>query len=376
LVLVGLLFPVPDATRTALASSWVECPGPYQLNGRVQGDRYTLRWEGDDCEGWVEVLGQVDLNARGGIVRLAPGARISGHEEIDGLERHIRVLPGQPGKIAVDHRVDGERTAFDARARTWLAEALLLLQRQTGYGAQARVVGILTREGVTGLVSELRRIDNDRVETVYVMAGLQAEAVDAEGRAELVRAASRSIPSDGDLADVLEKAAQVARPGDGVLAAVAEASAAVASDADCRRVLATALVAGATPNEQALLLTASSSIRSDRDLAVLLADATPDLDLGRREVRQAYARTASGIGSDADLVHALAAVARHGALPDPALAMLLEVSAEIGSEGDLLRLLRIIAEHQELRGETLQAYTSAAGRLAAEPARRRALEAL
>lgn len=373
-LLTGLVATLlPAGAGAALAP----CAGPLELSARSNGsEQASVAWKGRRCAGRLEVSGEVRFDDDLRLTGLAPGAYLRGEETVGGSERKISVRPGADGAPAVDWWLDGEEARFDADARAWLAEHLLLLLRQTGYQAEERVARLLDGGGAAALLAEVAAIDSDRTAARYVEIALARPQLGDAEAARLIGGAARAIGSDAELAGLL--AAAAGRPGasDAVLEAVAAASAAVGSDADRRRVLAAGLAAAATPAARTALLAAAAGIASDGDLAGLLVAAVDRLDLGDEGERRAFAAAAATLGSDADHARVLAAVAARPALPAAALAMVLESAAGIGSDGDLARLLVTVAERHPLDGELRAAYLRTARTIGSDADRRRAVEAL
>jgi len=394
LVLAALVVLSVGCVRGSLSASGPlgECTGPLAVSAESGPGGATVRWNGVDCRGSLEIRGEVEL-AEGAsaedlsVVSLAAGAVVEGGDRVRGAERRLRIAGGDDGGPRVTWRVGGETVPLDAEGEAWLSRRLLLLLRETGYGAEARVARLLDRGGATAVLGEVEAIGSDAVQRRYVETALVSGRLAPAEVRQAVAVAARSIGSDGELSALLVGVVRrlAGAPGpaadaDLLLAAVADATRSIGSDGDCARVLAAALDAGAAvgagPDAQAALLTAARDIGSDGDLAGLLTGALDAVDLTAPAPRAAFAAAAAGIGSDGDLAAVLTALARRPALSAPLVAMLLDVARSIGSDGDLASVLVAVAGHQALDGELREAYLRTASTLGSQADHRRAVEAL
>lgn len=357
------------------AATLTTCRGALELSAESRGDVTTVRWSGAGCNGRLEVSGELAWQDGPLPTRLAPGAYLRAEETADGTRRQVSVRPGDDGRPEVDWQVDGRQRTFDAAARSWLDERVLLLLRQTGLDADQRVARLLDDGGPEALLTEVEAVDNDRVESLYLSAALRRGGLTPSQEARLLRQGARLVTSDADLTDLLEVAARPAA-SEPTLLAVAEAARSVRSDGDRCRALRAGLAVAATPATVAALLDAAAGVRSDGDLSSLLVATVGSLDLTDAEVRRAFAGAVGSVASDGDRSRVLTALATRDDLPPPALALLLDAAAGIGSDGDRASLLVFVARRHELAGELRAAYLQAFRGIASEADRQRALDAL
>lgn len=336
--------------------------------------RYNMTLVDDDRTLKVRLDGRIELNDDDtDVVSVADGATLVIEEQRRGEPaRHIE-FRGQGGAIRRSYTVNGAVREGDADQKAWLARILPELAREYGLNAERRVQRILRREGVDGVLREIRLIRSDGGKRTYLRLLMQhatltgAQTVAALGIVE-------RISSDGDKAGLLRQLLPGVNLADaGARGAFFDAASSISSDGDRSSVLL-AVIRSASPDAATLtaLLGSAAGISSDGDRSrVLIAAArTPVLESG--PARDAWFRAAGGISSDGDRSRALLAILhQHGERAEVTV-QALRSAREISSDGDKTRVLLAVAPEQLRDARVAAAYDSALDSISSDGEHRRA----
>jgi beta-lactamase regulating signal transducer with metallopeptidase domain len=277
------------------------------------------------------------------------------------------------------YQVDGRDQPYDAAARRWVAGALTLIFRSTGYQAEARSRWIVQRQGVEALFDELRELSGDYARRVYALAALTSARDNPRLLERLLTWAGGAISSDYELAELLVAVAAQPLPpaAQGPLVA---ALGSIRSDYELRRVMTVILARGQlTPEASVTLLDVAASIDSDYELAELLIhwQHAERLDAGSLP---GFLRAAATLGSDYERRRVLHAAVGAPAAGDSLLARVLELAGDIGSDYELAELLVGVASRSQGAGHSSAVlrppFFRAVASLASDYERRRVLDAL
>jgi hypothetical protein len=268
---------------------------------------------------------------------------------------------------------DGKPAAFDDEAREWVATMLPMIFRMTGIQAPERVGRILARGGVDAVLDEVRLIQGDYVQRVYLEQVLaQADLTPAESRSWLITAGTE-VGSDFELAEALIglPSRDLARAE--LQEAFVEAASSIGSDFELRRTL-TRLLEQETVSAATLepMLEAAGTIGSDFECAELLVSIAHRYPDGEPLPPGYYAVSAS-IGSDYEMGRALGQVAGRR-MDRESLVSLLASAADIGSDHELANLLVLVIGEQGIPEGTRADYERALETIGSDYERSRVLE--
>ncbi len=300
------------------------------------------------------------------VVRMEAGSslEIRASGQGDGARR-VLMRPGEDGRPEIRYWRDGEAVTFDADGAEWLAAALVPVLRQTGLRAEDRTRYVRRLGGVDGVLWEVDRIGNDRVQSLYLLALVDEGGLDPGGWKRVLETAGEEIGSDADMRRLLVQLVE-RRPalieGDG-WPAFRGAAGTVGSDAEHRRLL-TALLERSGPDARVaarLVRSADGEIGSDAEMRRFLLAVAERRPAALLE--SGVWATAGSIGSDAEMRRFVSAVAerRPEALAGDDF---WEAVASIGSDAEMARaLLDVTAASNDRRtlGAALDAARSGIG---------------
>jgi len=309
------------------------------------------------------------------VVSLEPGSLLVIDEQQRGEpSRHIE-FRGDAGSVRSTYTVNGEvRSDGDADRQSWLARILPELIREQGLNAGPRAERILRKEGVDGLLAEIRRIRSDGVKRIYLRVLFdQARPTPAQTVAAL-RIIEREISSDGDKASLLRPLAGTIDLADPALRnGFFAAASSISSDGDRRTVLLAALPrAQADAAALTALLESAGEIGSDGDKSSVLVRSADAPALGTASARDAWFRAAGSVSSDGDRSRSLLAIlGREENRSEIALAAL-ESARHISSDGDKTRVLLAVSSAELRDARVSAAYDAALGSISSDGDHRRA----
>jgi hypothetical protein len=214
------------------------------------------------------------------------------------MARRLVITRGASGELRRDYSFKGASHEFDAAAREWLRQTLLLAARRGGLDARNRVRRIIARGGARAVTEEMTHIEGDYARRIYFDEFLKVENLRDEDLRAALSNASRSITSDYERAQLLLHTADVFLAKDALVNVYFEALNRIGSDYEHHRVL-TGVLKRADLSRDALLAVAQSAsgIGSDYEKASFLIEAA-----GRYRaddsLRQAFAAAMRTIGSD------------------------------------------------------------------------------
>jgi hypothetical protein len=141
----------------------------------VDGDgRTTASWSNGKDRLKIRIEGKVEFGDDDRTIsNISRGGYVAIQEKRHGVKTELEIEPDGDGGFEYDYRVNGKRMTFDEAGRNWLGDVLLDVIRKTGVGAEARANRILDRDGVAGLLDEVRMVESDYVMRIFVGAALE-----------------------------------------------------------------------------------------------------------------------------------------------------------------------------------------------------------
>jgi hypothetical protein len=239
----------------------------------INDDHVRIRIEAAGCRLEVESEGEITFaDDYTDVTAIASGGQFSIEERMGGTRREIAVEP-RAGTLARRWRVNGDERAFDDGARQWLAEALLVVFRRTGYQAEERGTRILARRGVEGLLGEIDLMTSSYAISKYYAVLFTHEELDPPRVQRILGQAAERIESDHALGQVLLAVAESQPMDESVRAAYVAAAGSIDSDYQHRQVLSAILKRpGLSAEVMSAMLASATEIDSDHELGELLEE--------------------------------------------------------------------------------------------------------
>jgi hypothetical protein len=230
-------------------------------------------------------------------------------DERGGSVRRLSVTRDADGQLRRKYSVDGRKREFDADAKVWLSEFLLMIVREGGMDAKARVRRILQQRGARGVLDEISFIKTDYARRVYFDALIKEGHLDAATLESVLRQAARQISGDYEKAVFLIDYADKYLGTDAAMPVFFEATKKIGSDYEHHRVLSAAVKARPSRRALARMLESAAVIGSDYEKASFLIEAA-SLYMDDAGLRSAFLQTVNSIGSDYERGRVLAAVSK------------------------------------------------------------------
>jgi beta-lactamase regulating signal transducer with metallopeptidase domain len=339
--------------------------------------RWVARWSDGDCTYEIEARGDVKFNRDvTDIESISSGGFFTLEQHVGDDTKRLVVRPRDDGTLERVYSENGARREFDSAARTWLAETLVALDRQTAFAVDQRLPAILERGGVDAVLREIELINGDYARRRYYTKLLSMRQLDRGQIKRVVEQAGAQMTSDYELAELLVELSKLDAFGDDSHAAFVTAAKKIGSDYERRRALNALLNRDrlAAPTVEALL-DAASTIDSDYELAELLIDVSKRYAIND-QTRPTYIKALGSIQSDYEHRRVLSAIVTGGSLTPAVGRTLLEDARRIGSDYELAEFLILMAKKGVLDATTRDAYFAAANTIESDYEHHRALTPL
>jgi len=336
--------------------------------------RWVVRWSDGDCSYEIEARGDVKFNRDlTDIESISSGGSFTLEQHLGDDTKRFVVRPRDDGTLERSYSENGAKREFDAAARAWFAEALIALDRQTGFAADQRVPALLERGGVDAVLKEVTLVQTDYARRRYYTKLLSMRQLDRAQVKRVVEQAGADMTSDYELAELLVALSKLDAFGDDSHTAFVAAAKKIGSDYERRRALNALLQRDrlATTTVQALL-DAASTIQSDYELAELLIDVSKRYAIND-QTRPTYVKALGSIKSDYEHRRVLSAIVAGGGLSPAVNRTLLQDAARIESDYELAEFLIQIGKKGGLDASTRDAYFAAADKIGSDYEHRRAL---
>jgi hypothetical protein len=218
-------------------------------------------------------------------------------DERGGMTRKLRVMQDVDGRLKRSYWVDGRGREFDAQARAWLREFLLMATREGGLDAEARAQRILQQRGAQGLLDEISLLKTDYARRIYFDWLMKKGNPGHDSLQKALRQAAREIASDYELKMFLVGHTEAFLRDGALVPVFFEATRRIKSDYEHGLVLAAVLENSPGNDALAGLLESARSISSDYEKAKLMIAAAPHY-LDDKRLRPAYLELVRTISSD------------------------------------------------------------------------------
>ena len=339
--------------------------------------RWRVMWSEGDCSYEIDARGEIRYNRDvTDIESISSGGQFSIEQHAGDDTKRLVVRPRGDGSLERTYFVNGAAHEYDAAARTWFADALVALDRQTAFAADQRVPASLDRGGVDAVLQEITLLGSDYARRRYYTTLLAMRQLDPDQAKRVVEQAGADMTSDYELAELLIGVAKRYAINDQTRPTYIKALGTIDSDYEHRRVLAAIVGAGSlTPAVTRALLEDATRIGSDYELAEFLIQIAKAGTLDA-STRDAYFAAANKIGSDYEHHRALSPLLRRDMLTKDMAKAILTSAAKLDSDYECASLLVEVANAITIDDELRPVFEKAADTIQGEYEYGRAMSAV
>lgn len=340
------------ALPTTLPGQNVDCAGESLRNVSTSknDDEFTrVKWESRNCKGSIEIRGLAKVAGDlSGFSSISPGGRVTIETESNDVERKLTLTPSSD-RFAYQYEVAGERRAWDRDGQRWLASVVTLLVRRAGFGAEERVDYLLREKGVSGVVDEVRVMESDYTQRVYLNLLLNKTTLNGGAVRTVIDVAASELQSDYELTQLLLSVSKRYTLNNETREAFIRATGSLDSDYERRRALSAALAKGSLSSaDVAAVLGSAAEMRSDYERSQILKQVSAEWDFNDPKLQQAYLKAAGDMNSDYERRQSLTALLNRGKLAPGALDVVLAAAASFRSDYERAELLTLVLTTQTL----------------------------
>ena len=340
--------------------------------------RWQVRWRDDNCT--------IELDARG-VFTLSPNAddvtSITPRGYIDlsqqprgGVERRVRIEPGDGNTLERTYWVDGKRTEWNADAARWFAQALIMLDRRTAFAVDSRLPMLLQRGGVEAVLAEVAEMPTTYPQRVYFTKLFERQVLSTAQLASVLETASKTFDSDYERAELLLSVAKQKNFVDPLPLAYAQMVKSIESDYERRRALSALLArSDLAPNVVKTMLEASEGMESDYELAELLIGIASRYAVDDAS-RPYYIKAISSIDSDYEQRRVLSAIVAGGRIGTGVTEELITTAGRTMEGYELAEFLIAVATKGTLDQNGSTAFFAATRGIESDYEKRRVLDVL
>ncbi len=340
--------------------------------------RWQVRWRDDNCT--------IELDARGTFT-LSPNAdnvtAITRRGYIDlsqqprgGVERRVRIEPGDGATLVRTYWVDGKRSEWNADAAQWFAQALIMLDRRTAFAVDSRLPMLLQRGGVDAVLAEVAEMPTTYPQRVYYTKLFERQVLTTAQLASVLETASKTFDSGYERAELLLSVAKQKNFAEPLTLAYAQMVKSIDSDYERRRALGALLSrSDLSPAVVRTMLEASEGMESDYELAELLIGIAARYAVDDA-ARPFYIRAISGIDSDYEQRRVLSAIVKGGRIGTGVTEKLITTAGRTMQGYELAEFLIAVASKGALDQNGSTAFFTATRNVRSDYERRRVLEVL
>lgn len=205
------------------------------------------------------------------IESISPGGFFKFSKTAFGNCREIHITSSADGTLKRRYFVGRTEEPYEPEGRNWLHEMLPGIIATTGIGAEDRVERIYAQAGLKGVLNEINKIENDRVQAIYFSYLLSQPNLKDNDRRQVLTQVNRYVDSDYEKGKLLRKVAPQYLQTEKVTQEYLSAVATMTSDYEKAKVISFILQNGklSTGNYTQVLQTVSK-ITSDYEQAKVL----------------------------------------------------------------------------------------------------------
>jgi beta-lactamase regulating signal transducer with metallopeptidase domain len=353
-------------TTTVASVGWLD-----DLFGDETSTSYSINDDGKTTVTFVENGRRVTVELEGEVVfsddfrtveSLSRDGYVDITEKSGRLRREVNIEPGPDGKAVYRYYENRAEKPYDDQAGKWVEELLPSIVRNTGYGSEARVGRILRKDGVDGVLAEIRTLEHDFVIRRWFEALVDSGNLSPNDFARALRTVSRRMDSDYEKAELLIACTDNILRDTGLMAEYVASAKTIDSDYEKRRVI-TALgdADHLPPSVVNALFELAAGLESDYERAEFLIALEPRTR-SDSTLREGYLRAVKGMGSDYEIRRVLSEVDDPRGISEESVGDLLAMAETMDSDYEkaelLLELTDRCANDPALKLKLLQAATT------------------
>ena len=320
------------------------------ISTSVDDDKLTrVKWESQKCKGRIEIRGSARIAGDlSGFASISPGGTVIIETEGNDSDRKLTLTPSGD-RFAYQYEVDGDRKAWDGEGQRWLASVVALLVRRAGFGAEERVDYLLRERGVAGVLDEVRAMESDYTQRMYLNLLLNRTTLNGGAVRTVIDLAARELQSDYELTQLLMAVSKRYNLTSESREAFIRATGTLESDYERRRALSVVLSRGSLSRDDVVaVVDATAEMDSDYERAQVLKQVSAHSDFGDNRLQQAYLKSAVGLQSDYERRQVLTALVKRGKLEPAAVDVVLTAAGSFNSDYERAELLTLLLQTQTL----------------------------
>ena len=153
----------------------------YSVNSSHKNGKSTIHVTDNGNDYKIEYKGEITLSADDkDITAISDGGYIEIERSSFGSRRRIVIDADRNGNLERSYYVGRSEKNYEPEGREWLAEILIDVVRSTTIGAESRVQRFYAKGGANAVLSEIRQMDSDYVESRYFSLLLENNLSDSE----------------------------------------------------------------------------------------------------------------------------------------------------------------------------------------------------
>ncbi|MDN5204421.1 hypothetical protein QQ008_23715 [Fulvivirgaceae bacterium BMA10] len=296
------------------------------------------------------------------IKSISPGGYFKVSKTTFGNKRSI-YIENKGGQLVKEYYVGRRQEPFIPDGKAWLADILPEVIRNTGIGAEKRVLRIYRKSGVNGVLNEISKIDGDYVKGIYFDALLDQASLNDGDKVRILEGISEEMNSSYEQSKLLTNHSGEFIKSQKSAEAFFRSASEISSDYEKGKVLKAAFneadVEGAAFGEA---LEAISTISSDYEASKLLMHVLASKDLDDERFQEVI-EIVGDISSDYEKGKILNELSDDKDLSDKRFKLLLDSYSEISSNYEKAKVLKRLIDEQDLNDFKVEEILEAAEHL-------------
>ncbi|MEO8621387.1 MAG: M56 family metallopeptidase [bacterium] len=294
-----------------------------------------MTFNGQRCSSAM-IVGLVKISASEDAITEMPfGSHASFRERTVSEDHELSLSRTPDGAIQHMYRHNGQVAGYDESARRWFTGYLPTVLIEAGINVGPRVARWRLQGDFEAVLSRIAAMTSSGAKRAHYEALITSrDRLSGQQLDELIRSASQTLTSSGDLAGVLTTAAPRVKQSRQGISAVEKALALVSSSGDKTEVLQ---AYGQSDDREILLSVArvASTIASSGDRARLLSELAPRyLNKDDRQLETAYFDVVEALPSSGDMQSAVVIAIPYGAHSPEITRRVIKAIRKIPSSGD------------------------------------------
>ena len=246
----------------------------------------TIKISNDRTDFKVEYEGEITIaDDDSDITNVSRGGYIEIKKSSFGKRRRL-VIENDGGKLIRKFFVGWSEKDYYPDGKEWLKDVLPEILRSTTIGAESRVERFYKKDGVNGVLGEIRKMDSDYVQSAYFKLLLKKNLSNKE-LVGVLNAAGRTISSDHYLSSILKKNQEIFLKDTETVNAYISAAKSINSDHYVTQIVKSVIEnRNVSDTQMATLLKITEGINSDHYVTSVLKTVMDKRDLNTQNMEQ------------------------------------------------------------------------------------------